>query len=197
MKFIEKGKIFDWFNIIVFSSVFLGILAYKSYGVQNSIVTQTNIFSGETASNLTAGAPLVVSSTGKVASGLTVLTTGQVTSTITLSTTTPTLATGMTLTTPAAGSYLCGFDTYVQTGTGGNSITVTLFLNTTTTGIARTVQFPTATLIDSGYPFYIGLNMIPVTVNGSQSIQVFWATSASAAQQSSMFNRALTCLRTN
>lgn len=163
----------------------------------NRIVNQTNIFSGEVASNLTVGAPLCVSSTGTLVSCPAPLTTGQITSTITLSTTTATLATGMTITTPAAGSYLCSFDTYVQTGTGGNSITVSMFLNTSATGDARTVQFPTATLIDSGYPFYIGMVDVPVTVNGSQSIQVFWSTTASAAQQSSMFNRRLTCRRTN
>ncbi len=173
------------------------LAAENVFAFQPNFVTQTNIFSGEVASNLTSGAPLSVSSTGKVTTGLTVLTTGQITTTITNSSTTPALATSMTLTNPAAGSYLCGFDTYVQTGTGGNSITVYLYLNTTATGVARTVQFPTATLIDSGYPFYIGLNMVPVTVNGSQSIQVYWSTTASAAQQSSMINRTLTCVRTN
>lgn len=167
------------------------------FGVQNSIVTQTNIFSGETASNLTVGAPLCVSSAGKLISCPAPLTTGQITSTINLSTTTPTLATSMTLTTPAAGSYLCTFDTYVQTGTGGNSITIYIYLNTTASGEARTIQFPTATLIDSGYPYYIALPSIPITVNGSQSINGYWSTTASAAQQSSMFNRRLTCVRTN
>lgn len=184
-------------NLIALVWIIILGLQYQAHANWNHFVTQVNVFLGEVASNLTVGAPLVVSSSGTVATGLTVLTTGQITSTITLSTTTPTLATSMTLTTPAAGSYLCGFDTYVQTGTGGNSITVYLYLNTTATGHARSVQFPTATLIDSGYPFYIGLNMVPVTVNGSQSIQVFWSTSASAAQQSSMFNRALTCVRTS
>lgn len=186
-------------RIILFATslMILFPLEQSLFADWNRFVNQVNIFLGEVASNLTVGAPLVVSSTGKVATGLTVLTTGEITSTITLSTTTPTLATGMTLTTPAAGTYLCGFDTYVQSGTGGNSVTATFFLNTTTTGIARTVQFPTATLIDSGYPFYLGLNMKSITVNGSQSIQIFWATSASAAQASSMFNRSLTCVRTN
>lgn len=185
------------FILVATSLMILFPLEQPLHADWNRFINQANLFLGEVASNLTVGAPLSVSSIGKVASGLTVLTTGEVTGTITLSTTTATLATGMTLTTPAAGTYLCGFDTYVQSGTGGNSITVTFFLNTTTTGIARTVQFPTATLIDSGYPFYVGLNMKSITVNGSQSIQVFWATSASVAQQSSMFNRSLTCVRTN
>lgn len=176
-----------------FILLFLTINTHAAF--ESGFISQTNIFSGEVCSNLTEGAPLVVSTTGKVSTGLTILTTGEVTSTITLSTATPTLATGMTLTDPPAGTYLCGFDTYVQTGTGGNSITVYFYLNTTATGIARTVQFPTATLIDSGYPFYIGMSWKSITVSGSQSIQVFWSTSASAAQQSSMFNRSLTCVR--
>lgn len=153
------------------------------------------LFIGQVVKNGTLGAPLAVDANGKLVSGLTVITTGEVTGTITLSTATPTLATGMTLTNPAAGTWLCGFDTYVQTGTGGNSITAYLYLNTTASGIARTVQFPTATLIDSGYPFYLGFNWKYVTVNGSQSIQAYWSTTASGAQQSSMFNRSLTCLR--
>jgi hypothetical protein len=154
-------------------------------------------FIGEVVFNATKGAPLVADANGKLASGLTVLTTGQITATQTLSTTTPTLMTSMTLTTPAAGTYLVFFDCTAQTGTGGNSITVYLYLNTTASGESRNIQFPTATLIDSGYPFYVGLSAIPVTVNGSQSINIYWSTTASAAQQSTVLNRRLTAVRTN
>lgn len=155
------------------------------------------LFIGEVAKNATVGAPLVADANGKLASGLTVLTTGQITANQTLSTTTPTQMTSMTLTTPAAGTYLVWFDATAQTGTGGNSITVYVYLNTTASGESRTVQFPTATLIDSGYPLYVGLQAIPVTVSGSQSINIFWSTTASAAQQSTVLNRRLTALRTN
>lgn len=127
---------------------------------------------------------------------VTVLTTGQITASQTLSTTTPTQMTSMTLTTPAAGTYYVDFGCTAQTGTGGNSVTVYVYLNTTATGESRTIQFPTATLIDSGYPFYIGISM-PVTVSGSQSINIYWSTTASAAQQSTVLNRRLTAIRTS
>lgn len=154
-------------------------------------------FIGEAVSGATLGAPLAADSSGNLISGLTVLTTGQITASQNLSTTTPTQMTSMTLTTPAAGTYLVFFDCTAQTGTGGNSITFYLYLNTTATGESRTIQFPTATLIDSGYPYYAGLSAIPITVSGSQSINVFWSTTASAAQQSTVLNRHLTAIRTN
>lgn len=161
----------------------------------NIINSQVNIFNGEVASALTSGAPLVVSSTGKVATGLTVLTTGQLTSQPTNSSTTPAQLTGATLTTPAAGTYWVFFEGTAQTGTGGNSITVYVYLNTTATGESRTIQFPTATLIDSGYPLLIGINLPGVVVSGSQSINIFWSSSASAAQKSTMLNCRLSAIR--
>lgn len=163
-------------------------------GWQN-FVTMTNIFLGEVASNLTVGAPLSVSSTGTVTSGIPFLTTGQITATQNLSTATPTQMTSMTLSDPAAGTWIVSFGTTVQTGTGGNSITIYIYLNTTASGEARTIQFPTATLIDSGYPSSISFVDIPIAVNGSQNINIFWSTSASAAQQSTVLNRRLSAWR--
>lgn len=181
-----------WLCVFAFL-ICMAIICYTADArVENPI-----LFIGEVVKNAVDGSPLVADANGKLASGLTVLTTGQITATQNLSTTTLTQMTSMTLTTPAAGTYLVWFDASVQTGTGGNSITVAVFLNTTTTGETRTIQFPTATLIDSGYPHYIGLQAIPVTVSGSQSINIFWSTTASAAQQSTVLNRRLTALRTN
>lgn len=153
------------------------------------------IFVGETILGGTAGAPLAQSSSGQVASGLTTLTTGQITSTTTNSSTTPAQMASMTLTNPPAGTYWVFFDGTVESGTGGNSVTVYLYLNTTATGESRNIQFPTATLIDSGYPFYIGLNSPGIVVNGSQSINIYWSSTASAAQQSTMLNRRLSAIR--
>lgn len=126
--------------------------------------------------------------------GLYNLTTGQITATQTLSTTTPTQMTSMTITTPAAGTYMVLFDGTAQSGTGGNSITIYYYLNTTASGESRTIQFPTATLIDSGYPYTMAMHAL-LTVNGSQSINVFWSTTASAAQQSTFLNRRLSVLK--
>lgn len=172
------------------------ILALMLAGSAQARVENPSLFVGEVVFGSTAGVPLAADSSGDLVSGLTVLTTGQITASAPLSTTTPTQLTSMTLTTPAAGTYLVDFDGTAQTGTGGNSITVYVYLNTTATGEARTVQFPTATLIDSGYPYHLGIRM-PVTVNGSQSINIYWSTTASAAQQSTFLNRRLTAIRTN
>lgn len=177
--------------------ILIGLFHFLGSSALGNFVTQTNIFSGEVASNLTVGAPLTVSATGKITTGLTVLTTGQITATATNSSTTPAQMTSMTLTTPAAGTYFVFFSGTVQTGTGGNSITVYVYLNTTATGESRTIQFPTATLIDSGYPLYIGIDLPNVVVSGAQSINIFWSSSASAAQASTILNRRLTAIRTN
>lgn len=126
--------------------------------------------------------------------GLYNLTTGQVTTTQTLSTTTPTQMTSMTLTAPAAGTYMVFFDGTVQSGTGGNSVSTYFYLGTTASGESRNIQFPTATLIDSGYPFSIAMHSI-LTVNGSQNINVYWSTTASAAQQSTFLNRRLSAIK--
>lgn len=167
----------------------------SSFAGWDHFVSQVNLFLGEVASNLTLGAPLSVSATGTLQSGVPFLSTNQITATQTLSTTTPTQMTSMTLTTPAAGTWLVSFDGTAQTGTGGNSITIYIYLTTTATGNSRTIQFPTATLIDSGYPMTMNFSNVPVTVNGSQNINIYWSTSASAAQQSTFLNRQLTAWR--
>ncbi len=126
--------------------------------------------------------------------GLYNISTGQITTTQTLSTTTPTQMTSMTLAAPPAGTYLVFFDGTVQTGTGGNSVTTYYYLGTVATGESRNIQFPTATLIDSGYPFTMAMHAV-LTVNGSQNINVYWSTTASAAQQSTFLNRRLSAIK--
>lgn len=105
---------------------------------------------------------------------------------------TPALLTGMTVT-PVAGTYQVFFDMTVQTTTGGNSITVGIYnAGTLVTASGRTIQFPTATLINSGYPFHIGSQANGVTVNGSQAITVEWSTSGGTA---TALNRTVTAIR--
>lgn len=109
--------------------------------------------------------------------------------TVTTTSATPATYGSMTLT-PIAAKYLVIFDSYAQSTTGGNSIVVGLYVaGTVVTGSTRTIQFPTATLIDSGYPFYIGIQGQIVTVNGSQAVEIRWSTSGGTA---SGFNRTLT-----
>lgn len=115
------------------------------------------------------------------------------TSTITTTSATDSAVGSMTLT-PPAGTYIVLFDTYVQSTAGGNSISVSLYTGGTKNGnTPRTIQFPTATLIDTGYPFYIGTQAQGVVVNGSQALVIEWNTNGGTA---SMFNRTLTVIRT-
>lgn len=113
-------------------------------------------------------------------------------STVTTTSATPATYGSMTLT-PIAGTYLVTFDTYVQSTAGGNSVTMGLYIAGTVVSTSpRTVQFPTATLIDSGYPFYIGIQGQIITVNGSQVVDVRWSTNGGTA---SGFNRTLTLVK--
>lgn len=178
-----------------YKKVLIAALIVSTPLVGYSRVENFILFIGQVVKNGTLGAPLSVDANGKLVSGIPFLTTGQITATQTLSTTTPTQMTSMTLTTPAAGTWIVSFGTTAQTGTGGNSITIYIYLNTTATGEARTIQFPTATLIDNGYPFSVSFVEIPIAVNGSQSINIYWSTSASAAQQSTVLNRRLSAWR--
>lgn len=113
-------------------------------------------------------------------------------STTTTTSATPALLNSMTLT-PIAGTYQVFFDTTVQSTTGGNSITFVVQVNASSVAASsRTIQFPTATLIDSGYPFFCGSQLNGATVNGAQTITVFWSTSGGTA---TCLNRTLTVMK--
>lgn len=142
------------------------------------------LFSGEVAANLTAGAPLSVSSTGKVASGISntpVTFTSTITTTAACSTLIPTtVLTGIT-TTPAAGTYEVTFSTWLTHSTGNATVTMSI-------GIAGTSQ---ASMLRTTLPFTgavgganngvaLSTNGI-VTVNGSQAIAMLWCTTAATA----------------
>lgn len=112
--------------------------------------------------------------------------------TVTTTSATPATYGSMTLT-PVGGTYLAIFDTYVQSTAGGNSITVGLYIaGTVVANSPRTVQFPTATLIDTGYPFYIGIQGQIITVTGSQVVDIRWNTNGGTA---SGLNRTFTLLK--
>lgn len=114
------------------------------------------------------------------------------TGTVTTTSATPALLGSMTIT-PIAGTYQVFFDTTVQTTTGGNSITFAVYNNgTIITNSSRTIQFPTATLINSGYPFSCATQANAVTVNGSQAITIEWSTSGGTA---TCLNRTITVMK--
>lgn len=101
--------------------------------------------------------------------------------------------TSMTLT-PVAGTYFVFFDTSAQSTAGGNSITFSIYVGgTQVVASSRTIQFPTATLINTGYPFHVASQVAQATVNGSQAISVEWHTNGGTA---TCLNRTLTIIRT-
>lgn len=113
-------------------------------------------------------------------------------STVTTTSATPALLGSMTLT-PTAGTYQVFFDTSAQSTTGGNSITFVIQVNgASVAASSRTIQFPTATLIDSGYPFFCGSQVNAAVVNGTQTITVFWSTNGGTA---TCLNRTLTVMK--
>lgn len=159
-------------------------------------ITQASIWLGEVAVNLTLGAPLSVSSTGKIISGIQYYSTGLLTSNPTITNGSGTvIITSTTLNSPnpAAGTYLVLFLCTVQTTTGGNSITTYIYNGTSPSGYSFNIQFPTATLIDSGYPLTLAAIGI-VTMNGSTALNEYWSTSGGTA---TMQNRVLIAVRLN
>jgi|SRR6185312_1887755 len=160
-----------------FSILFL--VAIRAFAEPNHFVSQTNIFSGETASDLTVGAPLVVSSTGKVSTGINFneLT---ATSNVTTTSTSDVAFTGMTQTN-AAGKWQCLFSTWLTHSNGNASITMSYYVG----GVQS------ANSVRSIIPFVGALSAItqdiPVTmhgiftVNGSQAIAIEWHTSTGTA----------------
>src|SRR5258708_38157036 len=94
----------------------------------NQIVSQANIFSGEVASNLTDGAPLSVSSTGQLTTGITNVQTA-FSSTITTTSASDVVMTGMTTTPALAGTYLVIFSTWFTHSNGNATVTFSIYAN--------------------------------------------------------------------
>lgn len=148
------------------------------------------IFIGEAVPGSTPLAPLAADSSGNLVSGLSTFTVASTTSATTTSAT-QALLTGMTIT-PGVGTYWVTFNTSVQSTTGGNSITMGVYANGVLQGETITIQFPTATLINSGYPFFIGLHFPTATVAAAQAITIEWSTNGGTA---TCLNRRLSLLR--
>lgn len=98
----------------------------------------------------------------------------------------------MTITPGVAGTFWGTFNTSVQSTAGGNSITMGMYANGALQGETQTVQFPTATLIDTGYPFFIGLHFPTLVVTAAQAITIEWSTNGGTA---TCLNRRLSLLR--
>lgn len=142
-------------------------------------VFNPSIFKGEQGFGTTAGAPLSMDSNNKVTSGIPTFTIAA-TATTTTTSATQALLNAMTIT-PGAGTYWVQFNTSVQSTAGGNSVTIGIYANGALQGETITIQFPTATLIDTGYPFFIGAHFPTATVAAAQAITVEWSTNGGTA----------------
>lgn len=142
-------------------------------------VANPSAFIGEAVFGATVGAPLSVDTGGLLASGITSAET-TFTSVLTTTSTTDVLLTGMT-TTPAAGTYLVIFSTWLTHSQGNQSITMSIYVG----GAQK------ADSIRAAIPFVGALSAITqdmplatngiVTVNGSQAIAIEWHTTAGTA----------------
>lgn len=166
-------------TIAFFILLFGTALESNSKAGQNAIITMTNIFSGEVASNLTIGAPLSVSSTGKITTGITAIEL-PFSSNITTTSTTDVVLTGMT-TTPVAGTYLVVFSTWFTHSNGNDTVTYSIYAGGVQSApTVRTVVPFTGAVGAVNDGLEAGTNGI-VTVNGSQAITLEWHTNAGTA----------------
>lgn len=149
-----------------------------------------SLFQGEQSFGTTIGAPLATDANNQLISGLTTFTISSTSTTTTTSATQGALS-AMTIT-PGAGTYWVTFNTSVQSTAGGNSITMGIYANGVLQGETQNIQFPTATLIDTGYPFFIGLHYPTATVAAGQTIIIEWSTNGGTA---TCLNRRLSLLR--
>ena len=153
--------------------VFIGLTCSAAWA--SPFVNQVNVFSGEATSNLTTGAPLSVSSTGKVTTGITSVETS-FSSTITTTSASDVVMTGMT-TTPVSGTYLVVFSSWFTHSNGNATVTFSVYAGVTqNAGSARTATPFEGAVGSANNGKAFGTNAI-VTVNGSQAIAIEWHTS--------------------
>ena len=144
----------------------------------NQFVRTNTVFSGEAASNLTTQAPLSVSSTGTLTTGILNYTFSS--STSFSSTTTEAVITTMTTTTnPPAGTYLvvyCG--NLTASSAAGNVITINIQVGGTDTTVGTRASMPQSSAALSVFQNTTICTNGIVTVTGSQAIAITGKTSA-------------------
>lgn len=155
----------------------IGIFPNIGQAFQPNFVTDRNIFLGEVASELVAGAPLSVSLTGKVQSGIpdasayndanfTCTTTDQV-------------ITGASIAAPAAGTYKLNMAGDVNSATGGTVVTIHFESNgaSTTHGQLKLMPFAGGTLTSGSQRIPFAKEIIS-SLNGTNVVEVWCSTSA-------------------
>lgn len=158
---------------------FVGVFTNIGHADWNRFVSQANIFSGEVASNLTDGAPLVVSSTGKITTGINF---NEITGTANITTTSATdvLLTGVTYT-PVVGVWQCLFSTWLIHSNGNATITMSYYVGGSQSSNSVRVVIPFVGAL-SAITQDIPVTMHGIfTVNGSQAIAIEWHTSTGTA----------------
>lgn len=156
------------------------LLLFSKLALAEPFINQANIFSGEVASNLTTGAPLSTSSTGKITTGLN-FNSVVATSTTTTTSTTDVLITTMTAT-PVAGVYLVFASTTLQENTNNVNVFFSIYANNAQISGSEVEASPQ---IQGGVTPSLNIR-IPtmtfafVTVNGSQAIEARWRVSAAS-----------------
>lgn len=161
----------------------------------NPFVSNLSVFLGEVASNLTAGQPLSVSTTGKLASGIIETQDISTASTTTTSTASPSTAVIASMTrTPAAGTWEVSFCTTFQSNANNIDILYGIFAGGTLNGaemsVTPQIQGGLTPSLNQRLP---GCAIALVTVNGSQAIEIRWHVSAAGTATAG--NRIMTVKR--
>lgn len=140
------------------------------------------LFIGEPVAGATAGAALSVDASGNLASGLSGGATTEVgfSSNITTTSASDVVLTGMTIT-PAAGTYMVWFSTWLTHSNGNATVTISVYSGgvQSATTIRTTIPF-TGAVGGANNGNSISTNG-QVTVNGSQAITIDWHTNTGTA----------------
>lgn len=147
-------------------------------------VNQTNIFSGEVASNLTIGAPLSVDINGKLTSGLPTPTFVGVAGTITVATNAAyATMTSLTLSPVTAGTYQVHCRTSIAHTTNNAAVLMAVFNNAVIVADSISTGTP---FIQGGVTPSLAVPMVlysntETTISAGQAISCGWRTSAGTA----------------
>lgn len=174
----------------------LGLVAIFANIANGAFVTQTNIFSGEFASNLSAGAPLYVDANEKVVGGAPATTFVGVAGTITVATSASyATMTSLTISPTTAGTYQVHCRTSIAHTT--NNAAVLMAVHVAGTIVADSVATGTP-FIQGGVTPSLAVPMTlysntETTITAGQAISCEWRTSAGTASstptRSIMINR--------
>lgn len=160
-------------NTLIVSIILLLLLGVNGY----SRVENPSVFVGEVVNGGTNGAPMVVSSTGKVSNGLATKVETSFTSNITTTSATDVLITGMTTTPALAGTYLVIFSAWFTHSNGNATVTFSIYSNAVqSAGTIRTMMPFTGSVGGANNGMAGSTNGL-VTIAASQVIQVEWHTS--------------------